>query len=84
MADDPSCYNSGTARTLDAAREAARTRVRTVGRAVGIYEHVGGRHPGKGQVAALGTFLWRDLEDGEGRPLGTPRFYWREVEQVQP
>ena len=84
MADDPSWYNSGAARTLEAAREAARARVRTRGGAVGIYEHVGGRHPKAGVVAATGQFMWRDLEDNEGRPFGTPKFYWREVEQVQP
>ena len=76
--------NAGTARTREACQRAALTRAQAIGRAVGVYEHVGGRHPKKGQVQATGQFMWRDLTDGEGRTLGTPKFVWAEVEVVQP
>ena len=76
--------NAGTERTREACVAAAQARATAIGRAVGVYQHVGGRHPKRGQVQATGQHMWRDLTDGEGRTLGTPKFVWAEVEVVQP
>ena len=77
-------YNAGTEPTLEAATEAAKVRASLTGRSVGIYEHVGGYHPKKGQVQPSGQFMWRDLADAEGIELGVPKFTWREVGLVTP
>ena len=77
-------YNAGTEATLEAATDAAKVRMSMTGRGVGIYEHVGGYHPKKGQVQATGQFMWRDLADEKGEPFGVPKFVWREVARVTP
>lgn len=85
MADDPALFNSGGPyRTLEEARIHAQARARVIGRAVGLYEHVGGVHPKNGRVAALGHVMWRDLTDAVGTPYGTPKFVWQHVETVPP
>ena len=77
-------FNAGTEATLEAATAAAKIRLSLTGRGVGIYEHVGGYHPKKGQVQPTGQFMWRDLADDKGVKLGVPKFVWREVARVTP
>lgn len=69
---------------MDEVRATAQSRATAIGQGVGIYQHIGGRHPRGHVVHATGMYLWRDLVDEQGVSLGTPKRYYREVETVQP
>lgn len=77
-------YNAGTGRNLEEVRAAARERASAREAPVLIFEHVGGRHPKDGMVTANHSFLWRDKFDHNGQPLPTPKFVWRQVEEIAP
>lgn len=81
-------YNAGRADNpydLKATRQAAQARANAEPRgAVRIYQHVGGRHPKQGQIPATGEYLWRDLEDDDGKAYDPPRWVWQAVETVMP
>ena len=98
MADtDPSdapdrTYNAGQAAVpdnLELTRSDAQARANVVKVAVRIYRHVGGLQPkagGKGgmrRVPPNGQFMWREVQDGEGRDFPPPRF-WEAVETITP
>lgn len=81
-------HNAGRAENahdLDATCDAAQARANAEPRgAVGIYRHIGGRHPKRGQVAATGEYMWRDMADDDDQPYPPPKFVWELVEIVQP
>lgn len=81
-------FNAGRAENphdLEATRAMAHARANAEPRgAVGIYRHVGGRHPKRGMVAATGEYMWRDIADDDGRDYPPPKFVWELVETVQP
>lgn len=77
-------FNAGTGRNLEEVRAAARERASHRETPVLIFEHVGGRHPKDGVVAANHSFMWRDKFDETGRVLPTPKFVWRLVEEIGP
>ena len=81
-------HNAGRASDqadLEATRQAAQRRANTDPKGpVRIYQHVGGRHPKRGPVAATGAYLWRDVQDVEGRELEAPRWFWQAVETILP
>ena len=81
-------YNAGQADNkydLDATRQAAQARANAEPRgAVRIYQHVGGRHPKRGLVAATGVYLWRDVADDDGKDYSAPKWVWAAVETVLP
>lgn len=81
-------HNAGSAvppTDLETTRVAAHRRANTAPKGpVRIYQHVGGRHPQRGQVGATETYMWRDVYDVEGRELELPKFYWQAVETVVP
>lgn len=70
---------------LEATRQAAQARANAKPQgAVRIYKHVGGRHPKLGQIAGTGEYLWRDVEDDDGKAYDPPKFVWEAVETVLP
>ena len=81
-------YNAGRAAVpsdLEATRRAAQARANAEPRgAVRIYEHVGGRHPKRGFVPATHEYLWRDVEDDDGKAYAPPKWFWQAVETVLP
>lgn len=81
-------HNAGKADNpydLEATRQAAQARANAEPRgAVRIFQHVGGWHPKCGQIAGTGEYLWRDVEDDDGKEYAPPKFVWAVVETVLP
>lgn len=81
-------HNAGTADNpcdLEATRQAAQRRANANPRgAVGIYQHIGGRHPSRGLVPATGEYMWRDVADDDDQEYPPPKWVWALVETVTP
>src|SRR3990167_230912 len=81
-------HNAGQAANpfdLEATRQMAQARANAEPKgAVRIYQHVGGRHPKKGQIQATGAYMWRDVADDDDQDYPPPKFVWAAVETVLP